>query len=90
MTQPALESANWLLYLGWLRKLKSSGEADSSGANPDTRASGSPCSSPPSASTIEPRRSTAALYFSKVTRYLAPVAFSALMTLSVMSCFGLT
>src|SRR5450830_5322 len=62
MTQAALEAASWLWYLGWLRKLNCCGVALSSGARPSILRLASPCNSPPSNSTIEPR--------SSVTRHL--------------------
>src|ERR1035437_2115179 len=58
ITQAALDDTNCCRYFAWLIKLSSLAPADSSGAKAVMSRCGSPWSSPPSASTTEPRRST--------------------------------
>src|SRR5438552_14991134 len=57
ITQPARDASSCWRYFGLLRKLRCAGPAVSSGARPSIRSAGSPWSSPPRASTMEPRRS---------------------------------
>src|SRR5665213_2052260 len=57
MTQAACEAASCCWYLGLLRKLRLTLDAASSGEMFSICTSGLPCSSPPSASTMDPKRS---------------------------------
>jgi hypothetical protein len=86
MTHAAVVAASCFAYSGLARNEIDDGVADSSGSIASIRVSGSPISSPPSRSMMSRSRTSPTLQRPLLA---AAWALSALITLSVMSTFGL-